>query len=202
MQEAPINTYTEFYVHTFSPTICYSVSSILFTRFCSSFGTVWHLRRPNRPGGVALVFRGSTLSRWWKWTNWLWKQKRKLFHSHIGGRGYSDSLRRWQDFCRLMCTEHRPAVNGRRPAMLPTGLMRWYVKEGLDIELACCFCACAVSSNHLILAASFLYFVTVDNQSYGSEPSGSARLDYVAASANERPAPGLLAAVRALWPHN
>lgn len=92
-------------------------------------------------------------------------EKRKLFHSHIGGRRYSDSLRRWQDFCRLMCTEHRPAANGRRPAMLPTGLMRWYVKEGLDMELACCFCACAVSSNHLILAAPLLYFVTVDNQS-------------------------------------
>lgn len=66
------------------------------------------------------------------------------------------------------------------------------------MELACCFCACAVSSNQLILAASFLYFVTVDNQSQGSELSDSASLDDAAASANERPAPGLLAAVQAL----
>lgn len=37
-------------MHTCSPTIFYSVSSILFTRFRSAFGAVGHLR-----GGVALV---------------------------------------------------------------------------------------------------------------------------------------------------
>lgn len=66
------------------------------------------------------------------------------------------------------------------------------LNRDLDVEPACRFCACAVSSKHLKLAAFvFSCFQTGEIQSQGfPEPSDSVRLGYVAAAAaalaNER----------------